>query len=240
MSRRNKLAKFAQLEAFPNVYENFTHDQEQPELSGTDGATVDLRGQWKNKHFGNDFPITLELACGRGEYCLGLARMYPERNFIGVDIKGARIWQGASTALEEGLHNIAFLRTRIEQLSHFFAPNEIDEIWITFPDPFLREAKSNRRLTAPNFLKQYKNLLRANGVVHLKTDESQLVDFSLEVLENSPDWTLEFLSRNIDAGELPLPELSISTYYEKVHRSKGIDIKYLRFRPSAAPETPQP
>ena len=150
MSRRNKLQKFAELLTFPNVYENF--DPENPQLIGLNGMPVDRKGKWKKEHFKNDFPITLELACGRGEYSLGLGRMYPERNFIGVDIKGARIWKGARIALEENLTNVAFLRTRIEQIALFFDPEEIDEIWITFPDPFLRKSKANRRLTSCRFL----------------------------------------------------------------------------------------
>ena len=147
MAGRNKLQKFAENLTFPNVYESF--DLTKPQLTGLHGAEVDLRGKWASEHFGNDHPITLELACGRGEYTLDLARQYPDRNFIGVDIKGARIWRGAKTALAEGLDNAAFLRTRIEAISHFFAPAEVDEIWITFPDPCLKKGKENRRLTAP-------------------------------------------------------------------------------------------
>jgi tRNA (guanine-N7-)-methyltransferase len=240
MSRRNKLAKFAQLSNYPNVYENFAHSEETPMLTAAGGNEAGLRGQWGKAHFQNNLPITLELACGRGEYCLGLARRYPERNFIGVDIKGARIWQGATIALEENLSNIAFLRTRIEQLNFFFAPQEVSEIWITFPDPFLKDTKANRRLTAPGFLSQYKKLLKPGGVVHLKTDESHLVDFTLQTLEVQPDWELEFLSLDIDQGLLPLPELEILTHYERMHRGKGIPIKYLRFRSMDIPGMSQP
>jgi len=146
MATRNKLQKFAELLRMPNVYECF--DFMHPELTGKDGTLVELKGRWGADHFGNAKPITLELACGRGEYTVDLARQYPERNFIGVDIKGARIWKGARIALAEELHNAAFLRTRIEAIDHFFAPGEIAEIWITFPDPFLKKGKSNRRLTA--------------------------------------------------------------------------------------------
>ena len=140
MSRRNKLKKFAEILSYPNVYENY--DPKNPQLTGKDGALVDLRGQWASKHFGNDCPITLELACGRGEYSLDLGRRYPQRNFIGVDIKGARIWKGARIALGEGLPNVAFLRTRIEQIQLFFEPGEVSEIWITFPDPFFEKRQS--------------------------------------------------------------------------------------------------
>ena len=146
MAGRNKLQKFAEMLSFPNVYENF--DNVELTLTGENGRVVDMKGNWNAAHFKNNNPITLELACGRGEYALALGRMFPERNFVGVDIKGARIHQGARVAMEEGLTNVAFLRTRIEFIEHFFAQNEVSEIWITFPDPFLRESKSNRRLTS--------------------------------------------------------------------------------------------
>ncbi|MEK7256021.1 MAG: tRNA (guanosine(46)-N7)-methyltransferase TrmB, partial [Bacteroidota bacterium] len=134
MSRRNKLFKFAQILSFPNVYENYNADE--PRLLGENGVEVDLKGKWASQHFKNDHPLTLELACGKGEYTVGLAQRFPERNFIGVDVKGARIWRGAKTALEAGVPNAAFLRTRIEQLALFFEKDEVSEIWITFPDPF--------------------------------------------------------------------------------------------------------
>ncbi|MEL7123570.1 MAG: tRNA (guanosine(46)-N7)-methyltransferase TrmB, partial [Bacteroidota bacterium] len=175
-------------------------------------------------------PLILELACGRGEYSLGLARMYPDRNFIGVDVKGARIWQGASIALKEGLNNVAFLRTRIEQLTNFIDQKEVDEIWITFPDPFLRNSKSNRRLTSPNFLKAYRQILKPGGIVHLKTDSPQLYDFSLEVFE--ADGQVHILYQNYDIYSKPLdfPELEIKTHYERLHLADERKIKYLRFQ----------
>lgn len=228
MSKRNKLQKFAELLTFPNVYENF--DPKDPKLIGAGGAQVDLKGKWAPLHFQNDHPITLELACGRGEYTLDLARQYPERNFIGVDVKGARIWKGARTALEEGLDNAAFLRTRIEQVALFFAPGEVREIWITFPDPFLKKSKANRRLTAPRLLDQYRKVLRDGGLVHLKTDEPVLYEFTLEVLKGYPAAELLEHSEDIYAGELPIPELATQTYYERMHLEAGKRIKYVRFR----------
>lgn len=228
MSKRNKLQKFAELLTFPNVYENF--DPRNPQLIGMGGMPVSLRGCWAEAHFKNDHPITLELACGRGEYTLGLARRYPGRNFIGVDIKGARIWKGAKIALEEGLENAAFLRTRIEQIALFFAPGEISEIWITFPDPFLKKGKANRRLTAPGFLKGYRQLLKEDGQVHLKTDSPQLYEFTLEVLAEEPGVSLSYQNNDIYAGPLPIPELELKTYYEKMHLEDGRKIKYVRFR----------
>lgn len=227
MSRRNKLQKFAELLSFPNVYENF--DAKDPELTGKDGELVDLKGKWGAAHFRNDKPITVELACGRGEYTLGLARRYPERNFIGVDVKGARIWKGANIALEEGLDNAAFLRTRIEQIALFFAPQEISEIWITFPDPFLKKSKANRRLTSANFLKEYRKILKKDGIVHLKTDEPNLYEFTMETLAADDQVEVLYHDDDIYAKPLPFPELELKTYYEMIHLSEGKKIKYVRF-----------
>jgi tRNA (guanine-N7-)-methyltransferase len=228
MSRRNKLAKFAELLTFPNVYENF--DTQTPELTGQNGAIVDLKGRWDAGHFRNNQPITLELACGRGEYSLGLGRMYPERNFIGVDIKGARIWQGAKIALAEGLDNVAFLRTRIEILTEFFASQEVAEIWITFPDPFLGNKKVNRRLTAPYFLDLYKQVLAPKGVVHLKTDEMLLHEYTLEILQGREDIEILYQDDDIYGKALFLPELGLKTYYENLNISDSDTIKYIQFR----------
>jgi tRNA (guanine-N7-)-methyltransferase len=227
MPGRNKLQKFAEVYRMPNVYESF--DPMQPELTGRDGEKVDLRANWASGHFGNDHPITLELACGRGEYTLDLARQYPDRNFIGVDIKGARIWRGAKTALAEELRNAAFLRTRIEVIGRFFAPGEVDEIWITFPDPFLKKGKENRRLTAAQFLKQYRRILRPGGVVHLKTDSRELYDWTLETLAEQPTVEVLYHDDDIYAKPLPLPELATETYYERMHRELGKAITYTRF-----------
>lgn len=228
MSKRNKLQKFAELLTFPNVYENFNPTA--PQLHGLNGVPVDLKGQWREKHFGNDNPIVLELACGRGEYTLDMARSSPNRNFIGVDVKGARIWKGAGIALEEELDNVAFLRTRIEQIGLFFEPEEISEIWITFPDPFLSKSKANRRLTAPRFLKSYQEILRKDGLIHLKTDEPQLYEFTLEVLAEYPKAKVLYQDDDIYAKSLPMPELEIKTYYERMHLEQGKTIKYIRFK----------
>ena len=227
MSRRNKLQKFAEILTFSNVYENF--DNYPPRLTGKGGVDVDLKGQWREKHFKNDNPITLELACGRGEYTVALAERYPDRNFIGVDIKGARIWKGARIALEKGLSNAAFLRTRIELIAAFFEPGEIDEIWITFPDPFLRKGKSNRRLTAPKFLDHYRKILKQDGLMHLKTDEGVLSEFTLEVLEADEKAKILYQDTDIYAQPLPMEELEVKTYYENMHLEKGKTIKYIRF-----------
>ena len=224
VSRRNKLEKFAQLETFPNVYQNF--DVRHPALVGAHGQSADLRGRWGEAHFGNDRPITLELACGRGEYSLALGRHFPERNFIGVDIKGARIFQGARIALAEGLQNVAFLRTRIEMLAHFFAPGEVSEIWITFPDPF--PGKENRRLTCPRFLELYRGLLRTPALVHLKTDDPGLYEYTLESVAATPFARLLHHQDDIYASELYTPELAYKTYYEAQHLAAGKSIRYVR------------
>lgn len=227
MSTRNKLAKFAEVSALPNVYENF-HPMI-PELKWVNGEIVDRKGKWGQVHFKNEKPITLELACGRGEYSLALARKFPNRNFIGVDIKGARIWQGANIAIEEKLDNVAFLRMRIEQISNFVAVDEISEIWITFPDPFLRKSKANRRLTSPVFLDRYKKILKNGGLIHLKTDSTELFDFTKEVLDEYPGVNIKYINEDIYAKELDYEELSFKTYYERQHLEKGKTIKYVQF-----------
>lgn len=228
MATRNKLQKFAELLTLSNVYESF--DPTNPQLRGLNNETVELRGQWAKKHFGNNNPITLELACGRGEYTLDLARQYPDRNFIGVDIKGARIWRGAKNAVTEGLDNAAFLRTRIEVIAAFFAPGEVDEIWITFPDPFLKKGKENRRLTAPRFLRQYRFMLREGGTCHLKTDSRELYDWTGEVFADQPAVEVQYRDHDIYAKPLVIPELSTETYYEKLHKNLGKTITYTQFR----------
>jgi tRNA (guanine-N7-)-methyltransferase len=225
---RNKLQKFAELMAFQNVYENRMHDSEKPILE-QNGIAYDLKGLWNEKHFKKNQPIILELACGRGEYTLGLARMFPNHNFIGVDIKGARIHQGARVALGENLQNVAFLRTRIEQIDTFFAAEEVSEIWITFPDPFLNEGKENKRLTSPPFLERYRRLLKPKGLMQLKTDSPVLYDFTLETIKNDPKCQLLYANDDIYARELDFEALSLKTYYEKKHLADNKTIKYIQF-----------
>lgn len=226
MSKRNKLQKFAEIYTYPHVFENF--NPKEPKLLGERGKEVDFKGKWASDFFQNTHPITVELACGKGDYTIGLARRYANRNFIGVDIKGARIWRGATTALEEKLNNVAFVRTRIEQLNYFFAPHEIAEIWITFPDPFLN--KESRRLTAAHFLEKYHPLLQEGGLVHLKTDSDDLYDYSLSVLQEMKTYELIYQNADIYADELYTPELEIKTFYEQQHLKAGKKIKYLRLR----------
>lgn len=224
---KSKLEKFSELEQLPNVYQNWSYLE--PRLFGASRREVDLRGAWNGGHFARKQPITLELACGRGEYTVGLARRYPERNFIGVDIKGNRVWSGASQAVEEGLDNAAFLRTDITILDRFVGPGEVSEIWITFPDPYLREGKRGKRLTSPRFLALYRRVGAAGLPVHLKTDSTELYAYSLESVREFGA-TIECAVDDIDAGVLPVEELEIPTYYERMHRDLGKTIKYLRFR----------
>lgn len=227
MARRNKLEKFAEILSFPNVYENY--DPKAPQIVGKDGVPVDLKGKWVTDHFKNEHLLTLELACGKGDYTLGLARQYPERNFIGVDIKGNRIWKGAYTALGEALHNAAFFRTRIEQIALFFEKNEVNEIWITFPDPFLRKSKANRRLTSAFFINHYRKFLKPDGVVNLKTDSPELYAFTLETIAADDQCTLIYHDDDIYSKPLYTPELEIKTFYEKMHLEAGKTIKYVKF-----------
>jgi tRNA (guanine-N7-)-methyltransferase len=225
---KNKLKKFRDLLTFPNVYENY--DPKFPKLLRDEDTEVEMKGQWKSSHFKNSNPLVLELACGRGEYTVALASAFPDRNFLGVDVKGARIWKGAAFALENHLYNAAFLRTRIEQIALFFAENEVDEIWITFPDPFLRESKENKRLTSTRFLDTYKKILSPGALIHLKTDDPTLYEFTLSTVMNYPGATLLYHKDDIYKDELDFPELSFKTYYEKSHLADGRKIKYLRFK----------
>ena len=223
MSRRRKLEKFATILKYPHVYEMTEPGSEL--VKQQIDVTKDMRGRWTTEAFGQPQPLCLELACGRGEYTLGLARLQSDKNYIGVDIKGARIYQGATISLEEELSNVAFLRIRIEQIALYFNPGEIDEIWITFPDPFA--AKPNRRLTAPSFLDRYYDLLAPGGFVNLKTDDTDLYEYSVEVAEAHDKYRIVEQSDNISELRLSRPKLNIQTYYENLHLSKNKTIKYL-------------
>jgi tRNA (guanine-N7-)-methyltransferase len=228
MSRRNKLEKFAELLTFPNVYQNYSHKE--PKLRHVDGRVVDRQGKWSQAHFGNTNPLILELACGGGEYTVALAQQNPASNFIGVDIKGNRIWKGAKIGLEQGLQNVAFLRTRIEQIELFFTPGEVEEIWITFPDPFLKDSKSNRRLTALPFLERYRTILRPDGILYLKTDSPELYEFSLETFGEADFCEIIYHDDDIYSKPLVHPALEIKTKYEVMHLENGRKIKYVQVR----------
>lgn len=225
MGRKSKLRRFAEVATFPNVYEIVP--EHESFLTREEGAMIDLRGQWSQKHFQNDQPLILELACGKGDYTVALAHDHPESNFIGIDIKGARIWKGARLAMQNNMRNVAFLRTRIEFIDRFFAPQEIDEIWITFPDPF--ENKITRRLTSAPFIERYRHILKPGGIVHLKTDAWLLYEFTLEVIHADPRCKVLYANSDIYARPLDYPELAHKTYYEGLHLKDGRKITYIRF-----------
>jgi len=189
-----------------------------------------IKGKWRDSYFNNDRPITLELACGRGEYTVGLAQRFPERNYIGVDIKGERIWKGSTWAVESNLTNVAFLRTQILLIENFFEAGEVDEIWLTFPDPRPKKRDIKRRLTSPRFLDLFKKLLKPGGWMRLKTDNTLLFEYTLEELQLRSDITDLKFTREIYTSELREECFDIKTRYELEFASKGETIKYLRFR----------
>lgn len=227
MSRRNKLQKFAEIADFKNVFEN--KNASNPGITDEHGELVEVKGHWNKIFFKSDFPICLELACGRGEYSLGLSDLFAEKNYVGVDVKGARIWRGAKNAMDQGKNNIAFLRSRIEQIDLFFDENEVSEIWIVFPDPFLKNGQENRRLTSPYFLKLYQRITRPGAKIHLKTDNDTLFDFTMDVLNSTSGIIIEEVISDVYEMTPIYPELAIKTYYEKMHLKAGLSIKYVRF-----------
>ena len=206
---KNKLARFAQNLTFPNLVQ----------------LPEPMAGKWPD-FFGNKNPITLELACGHGAYTVGLSRLYPERNFIGIDRKGARLWKGARTAIEENLGNAAFMRIFIDHCDLHFAPGEVDEIWITFPDP--QPNKDRKKLTHPMFLERYRRFLRPGGSVHLKTDDDHLTDYTLHLIEKENLPLIEFMNDVYSTPGLK-EDLKIRTYYESKWLESGKKIKYIRF-----------
>ncbi len=226
---KGKLEKFAEVSTFSNVFEL-------PYLHKSDD--FQLKGKWREEYFKNNNPLVLELGCGKGEYTVGLAEKFPEKNFIGIDIKGARLWSGAKHALENKMSNVAFVRTRIDHIEKVFAENEVDEIWITFPDPQPQKTRERKRLTSPVFLKRYAKILKPEGVINLKTDNFPLYEYSKSVaqelnlqilaatddlygsIENATD---KFITAN---SEL----LQIKTYYETMFLEQGLKINYLSFK----------
>jgi tRNA (guanine-N7-)-methyltransferase len=226
---KKKLQRFAEMETFPNVI--------QPDFNDVFRKDFELKGCWNSLQFLNDKPIVLELGCGKGEYTIELARCYPDKNFIGVDIKGSRIWRGAKTAVDENLRNAKFLRTHIEIINSFFDKNEVDEIWITFPDPQLK--KKRKRLTSPGFLLKYSQFLRRNGIVHLKTDNGLLFRYTLELAKLNGFNILRQTDELYQSG-IQDNILEIKTYYERQFLDQGMKIKYLSFELPEITEIQEP
>jgi tRNA (guanine-N7-)-methyltransferase len=187
-----------------------------------------IQGKWKSEVFKNDNPLVVELGCGKGEYSVGLARKYPEKNFLGVDVKGARMWKGASDAVNDGISNVAFLRTRIEFIEYCFTKSEVDEIWITFPDPQIKKKRAKNRLTHPVFLERYSNILQDSGLIHLKTDSQFLHGYTLGIIEGHQHH-LEDAEYDIYNAVLQRDNMEIKTHYEQLFLKKNMPISYLRF-----------
>jgi tRNA (guanine-N7-)-methyltransferase len=221
---KNKLFRFAENATFDHVV--------QPTFTELSEKGLPLRGRWNNDFFKRDAPLVLELGCGRGEYTVGLARLQPQNNYIGVDIKGARLWRGARTAREEGLMNVGFLRTHVDHITRCFGPHEVDQIWLTFSDPQLE--KPRKRLTSPLFLARYKEVLKPGGIIHLKTDSPVLYEYTLEMIaehklplfEQSANVYTDLVHR-VSAEEQAV--LNIRTYYESMWLEEGRTIHYVRF-----------
>ncbi len=220
---KGKLAKFADMETYENVF--------QYPYSVMEHVPFEMKGYWHEQYFHNDHPIVLELGCGKGEYTVGLAQRYPDVNFIGVDIKGARMWTGATQALNEGLKNVAFLRTNIEIIDRFFAPDEVQEIWLTFSDPQMKNPR--KRLTSTWFLERYRHFLVDGGIIHLKTDSNFLFTYTTCLVEHNQLPLLEKtddLYHTSQLSTLTSQLLSIQTYYESMWIARGLNIKYMKFR----------
>ena len=215
---KNKLQKFEAMNHYPHVF--------QYPFSVLQEKEFEMKGQWNESFFGSDHPIVIELGCGKGEYTVGLAKLYPEKNFIGIDIKGARMWNGATQSFQDKMTNVAFLRTHIEWIDRFFAPGEVSEIWITFPDPQM--AKVNKRMTSARFMQLYSRILKANGIIHLKTDSPFMFAYTCAMVQAN------HLPVEVETGDLYNSGsvdtiLSIQTFYEQQWLGRGMRIKYIRF-----------
>ena len=220
---KGKLAKFAEMETLNNVF--------QYPYSVIDNVPFEMKGKWREEFFKNDNPIVLELGCGKGEYAVGMARMFPNINFIGVDIKGARMWTGAKAAIEEGLPNVAFLRTNIEIIDRFFADGEVQEIWLTFSDPQMKNER--KRLTSTYFMERYRRFLVDGGLIHLKTDSNFLFTYTKEMVKENKlevEMCTDDLYHATDLDEGTKSILGIRTYYESMWLERGLNIKYIKFK----------
>ena len=222
MGSKNKLKRFKENETFANVV--------QPSREELSAATFSLKGNWGSSFFKNNQPIVLELGCGKGEYTVNLAKKYPDKNFIGVDIKGARFWRGAKTALDESLENVGFLRTQIELIDLCFSESEVDEIWITFPDPQIKYKRTKHRLTNATFLDKYRIILKPGGVIHLKTDSEFIHGYTLGLLHGMGE-EIEYAHHDIYGSQgTPDEVTTIQTFYETGYLEEGKKISYIRFK----------
>lgn len=222
MGSKNKLKRFNENETFANVV--------QPKRDELVNGEFNLKGQWNSSFFKNNNPLILELGCGKGEYTIGLAKKYPNKNFIGIDIKGARFWRGAKTAVEEGIENAAFLRTQIELIEYAFAEKEVDEIWITFPDPQIKYKRTKHRMTNSEFLERYKKILKPDGVVNLKTDSEFMHGYTLGLLHGAGHEVI-YANHNVYKQEgSPEEVTAIQTFYESQYLEKNKAITYIRFK----------
>jgi tRNA (guanine-N7-)-methyltransferase len=219
---KNKLKRFKENDTFGNVF--------QPTREEVVSDQFSLKGKWNLDYFKNNNPIVLELGCGKGEYSVGLAEKYPYKNFIGIDLKGARFWRGAKTAVETGLKNVAFIRTQIELINHIFNENEVDEIWITFPDPQIKYKRTKHRMTNSEFLKLYKKVLKPEGVINLKTDSEFMHGYTLGLLHGEGHEVI-YSNHNVYVNEgSPEEVTSLQTFYEKQYLEKNKAITYIRFK----------
>lgn len=217
-----KLEKFADFNSFKNCFTLYFENI---------GEGMPLKGKWRSNYFKNQNPIVLELGCGKGEYSVGLAKNNPGKNYIGVDIKGNRIWTGAKEALDNNMSNVAFVRTRIDFIEHCFSPSEVSEIWITFPDPQPQKTRERKRLTNMRFIERYRKFLKPGGLVHLKTDSTSLYEYTMEVIKEN---NLKILFHTNDLYQNCPPDrkelVEIKTHYEKLFTAKGEDIKYICYQ----------
>lgn len=222
MGSKNKLKRFKENETFNNVF--------QPTRSDLVEGSYELKGNWRQQFFNNNNPLVLELGCGKGEYSVELAKKYPDKNFIGIDIKGARFWRGAKTAIEENIKNVAFLRTQIELIEFAFDENEVDEIWITFPDPQIKYKRTKHRMTNSEFLKRYKKVLKPEGIINLKTDSEFMHGYTLGLLHGEGHNVL-YANHNVYKQEgSPEEVTSIQTFYESQYLEQNKPITYIRFK----------
>lgn len=222
MGSKNKLKRFKENDSFSNVV--------QPTREEVVGGTFEWKGKWRSDFFKNENPIVLELGCGKGEYSVGLASRYPEKNFIGIDIKGARFWRGAKTATDTDLQNVGFLRTQIELIEYCFDSEEVDEIWITFPDPQIKYKRTKHRLTNTSFLQRYKSILKKDGIVHLKTDSEFMHGYTLGLLHGEGHEVL-YANHNVYKNHgAPEVVTAIQTFYESMYLQEDKAITYIQFK----------